>query len=187
MPNENKSISLSSSCRACWIVVGLSGVLFTDIVTVVDAFAGYSCCRSGIPATQPARATKWNSIRTPRLASQPLPLTTFVLRRPTDSTRGLAMSNAVSTQDSSLRRLAELPGRRYILVGGKGGVGKTSTSAAIAIKFADEGLRTLVLSTDPAHSLGDALMTDLSSGKVTPVAEQGGNLYALEVDLEEVC
>jgi len=70
-------------------------------------------------------------------------------------------------------------------VGGKGGVGKTSTSAAIAIKFADEGLRTLVISTDPAHSLGDALMADLSGGKVTPVAEQGGNLYALEVDLEE--
>jgi len=69
-------------------------------------------------------------------------------------------------------------------VGGKGGVGKTSTSAAIAIKFADEGLRTLVISTDPAHSLGDALMADLSGGKVTPVAEQGGNLYALEVDLE---
>jgi len=55
----------------------------------------------------------------------------------------------------------------------------------MAVKFADEGLRTLVLSTDPAHSLGDALMTDLSGGKVTPVAEQGGNLYALEVDLQE--
>ena len=39
-------------------------------------------------------------------------------------------------------------------------------SSAIAVKFADEGLRTLVISTDPAHSLGDALMTDLSGGKV---------------------
>jgi len=39
-------------------------------------------------------------------------------------------------------------------------------SSAIAIKLADEGLKTLVISTDPAHSLGDALMTDLSSGKV---------------------
>ena len=96
------------------------------------------------------------------------------------------MSNVVSSHDTSLQRLVDLPGRRYILVGGKGGVGKTSTSAAIAIKLADEGLRTLVLSTDPAHSLGDALMTDLSSGKVTPVSEQGGNLYALEVDLVEV-
>ena len=37
-------------------------------------------------------------------------------------------SNLVSVQDSSLQRLVGLPGRRYILVGGKGGVGKTSTS-----------------------------------------------------------
>ena len=86
-------------------------------------------------------------------------------------------------EDESLQRLVDLPGRRYILVGGKGGVGKTSTSSAIAVKLADEGLKTLIISTDPAHSLGDALMTDLSSGRVTPIAEQGGLLYALEVDL----
>uniref|UniRef100_A0A7S0W1Q8 ArsA/GET3 Anion-transporting ATPase-like domain-containing protein n=1 Tax=Hemiselmis tepida TaxID=464990 RepID=A0A7S0W1Q8_9CRYP len=85
----------------------------------------------------------------------------------------------------SLSRLVGLEGRRYVLVGGKGGVGKTSTSAAIAIKLADEGLRTLVISTDPAHSLGDALTTDLSSGRVTPISEQGGLLYGLEVDLQD--
>eukprot|EP00960_Hanusia_phi_P030407 748590-Hanusia_phi.AAC.2 len=89
------------------------------------------------------------------------------------------------TGEESLQRLVDSKGRRYIIVGGKGGVGKTSTSAALAVKLADEGLKTLVISTDPAHSLGDALMTDLSKGKVTPVAEQGGNLYALEVDLKE--
>eukprot|EP00292_Cryptomonas_paramecium_P018055 CAMPEP_0113712912 /NCGR_PEP_ID=MMETSP0038_2-20120614/31670_1 /TAXON_ID=2898 /ORGANISM="Cryptomonas paramecium" /LENGTH=98 /DNA_ID=CAMNT_0000639521 /DNA_START=68 /DNA_END=361 /DNA_ORIENTATION=- /assembly_acc=CAM_ASM_000170 len=94
-------------------------------------------------------------------------------------------SEKLTAPDSSLRRLMDKFGPKYILVGGKGGVGKTSTSAALAIQFADSGLRTLVLSTDPAHSLGDALMTDLSSGKVLPVAEQGGNLYALEVDLTE--
>jgi len=99
-----------------------------------------------------------------------------------------AANGCVSLRASSnegVSRLVDLPGRRYIFVGGKGGVGKTSTSSAIALKFADEGLRTLVISTDPAHSLGDALMTDLSGGKVTAVSEQGGNLYALEVDLEE--
>jgi len=87
-------------------------------------------------------------------------------------------------EDESLQRLVDLPGRRYVLVGGKGGVGKTSTSAALAVKLADEGLKTLIISTDPAHSLGDALMTDLSTGRVTPISEQGdGSLYALEVDL----
>ena len=91
---------------------------------------------------------------------------------------------SVGSEDESLQRLADLPGRRYVLVGGKGGVGKTSTSAALAVKLADEGLKTLIISTDPAHSLGDALMADLSNGRVTPIAEQGdGSLYALEVDL----
>jgi Mrp family chromosome partitioning ATPase len=46
--------------------------------------------------------------------------------------------------------------RRYYLLGGKGGVGKTSCSAALAVKFANEGLPTLVVSTDPAHSLSDS-------------------------------
>lgn len=45
---------------------------------------------------------------------------------------------------------------RILLVTGKGGVGKTTTSAATALRAADAGHRTLVVSTDPAHSLADA-------------------------------
>jgi arsenite-transporting ATPase len=45
---------------------------------------------------------------------------------------------------------------RVILITGKGGVGKTTVAAATAITAADRGHRTLVMSTDPAHSLGDA-------------------------------
>jgi len=45
---------------------------------------------------------------------------------------------------------------RVLLVTGKGGVGKTTVSAATALRAADIGHRTLVMSTDPAHSLGDA-------------------------------
>ena len=74
--------------------------------------------------------------------------------------------------------------QRLVFVGGKGGVGKTSTSSAVAVKLADSGLSTLVVSTDPAHSLGDALMQDLSGG--TPVAVNGcDNLYAMEVETTE--
>ena len=51
---------------------------------------------------------------------------------------------------------SERPVTRILLFTGKGGVGKTTTAAATALRCADAGLRTVVLSTDPAHSLADA-------------------------------
>ena len=45
--------------------------------------------------------------------------------------------------------------RRLLFVGGKGGVGKTTIAAALAVAAADGGHSCLVVSTDPAHSLGD--------------------------------
>ncbi len=47
--------------------------------------------------------------------------------------------------------------RRFVLLGGKGGVGKTSMSASLGVRLAAEGHDTLVVSTDPAHSLSDSL------------------------------
>lgn len=46
--------------------------------------------------------------------------------------------------------------RKYYMLGGKGGVGKTSLAASLAVKFANSGHPTLVVSTDPAHSLSDS-------------------------------
>ena len=46
--------------------------------------------------------------------------------------------------------------RKYHMLGGKGGVGKTSCAASLAVKFANSGHPTLVVSTDPAHSLSDS-------------------------------
>jgi len=73
------------------------------------------------------------------------------------------------------------PDNRFCFVGGKGGVGKTSTSAALGVESADSGLKTLIISTDPAHSLSDALDIQLSGD---PVVVDGteGNLFAMEVD-----
>ncbi|MGQ4874736.1 MAG: ArsA family ATPase [Promethearchaeia archaeon] len=68
-----------------------------------------------------------------------------------------------------------------IMFGGKGGVGKTSCAAAAAIWAAEHGRRTLIISTDPAHSLGDSLGQDLPPGLPTPV-NGIDNLYALEID-----
>ncbi|MEX2582769.1 MAG: ArsA-related P-loop ATPase, partial [Gemmatimonadota bacterium] len=52
-------------------------------------------------------------------------------------------------------------GSRLTFIGGKGGVGKTTVAAALAVEIAVAGERVLVLSTDPAHSLGDALGVEL--------------------------
>jgi arsenite/tail-anchored protein-transporting ATPase len=62
--------------------------------------------------------------------------------------------------------------------------GKTSSSSAIAVACSDAGLRTLIVSTDPAHSLGDALAVDLSSGNIEPIVTEE-NLSALEIDVHK--
>lgn len=46
--------------------------------------------------------------------------------------------------------------RKYFMLGGKGGVGKTSCASSLAVKFANHGHPTIVVSTDPAHSLSDS-------------------------------
>jgi arsenite-transporting ATPase len=70
---------------------------------------------------------------------------------------------------------------RIILYTGKGGVGKTSVAAATARRCAAAGLRTVALSTDPAHSLSDSLEAPLG-GEPTPV---GPRLFGQEVQAQE--
>ncbi|MBM7572183.1 ArsA family ATPase [Aquibacillus albus] len=67
-----------------------------------------------------------------------------------------------------------------IFVGGKGGVGKSTTSAAIAHQTASKGRETLLVSTDPAHNLGDIFDMELR-GSITRVAN---HLSILEIDSE---
>jgi len=76
---------------------------------------------------------------------------------------------------------------RVVLFTGKGGVGKTTTAAATAVQAARQGIKTLVMSTDAAHSLGDALGVDLAAAAdnpdlvVDPVVEIEPGLYALQL------
>ncbi|MDR2966676.1 MAG: arsenical pump-driving ATPase GET3 [Methanobacteriaceae archaeon] len=66
----------------------------------------------------------------------------------------------------------------FIFIGGKGGVGKTSISAATGLWMVEQGKKTLIVSTDPAHSLSDSFETFIGHSP-TLIRE---NLYAVEID-----
>jgi len=70
---------------------------------------------------------------------------------------------------------------RILLFTGKGGVGKTTVAAATAVRAAAAGHRTLIMSTDPAHSLADSFDVALRS-RAQPVT---GNLWAEQIDSQE--
>jgi len=68
---------------------------------------------------------------------------------------------------------------RLIIYTGKGGTGKTVTSCSTAIKLAEHNYKTLVISADPAHTLGDAFMVPDIGHEPKEVLS---NLYALQID-----
>lgn len=68
--------------------------------------------------------------------------------------------------------------RRYTFFGGKGGTGKTTCASSYALSLARRGVRTLVVSTDPAHSLADAVGRPIGS----EVIKLEPNLWGLEID-----
>jgi arsenite-transporting ATPase len=67
---------------------------------------------------------------------------------------------------------------QFCLFAGKGGVGKTSIAAATALYFAGKGKKTLIISTDPAHSLSDSFEAKIG-GDIVKVNK---NLFAVEID-----
>ena len=88
--------------------------------------------------------------------------------------RAMARASFAFTKDAS---------QPYLLVGGKGGTGKTTCAAAAAIALAEQGRHLLVVSTDPAHSLGDILGQKLSA-RPAPVPVRRGRLHACELDAD---
>ncbi|MEK6973964.1 MAG: ArsA-related P-loop ATPase [Nanoarchaeota archaeon] len=64
----------------------------------------------------------------------------------------------------------QLIDNKLLLFGGKGGVGKTSCAAASSVYAASKGKKTLILSTDPAHSLSDSFEKQIGN-KITNIKE----------------
>ncbi|HEY5684493.1 MAG TPA: ArsA family ATPase [Acidimicrobiia bacterium] len=73
---------------------------------------------------------------------------------------------------------------RILLVTGKGGVGKTTVAAATALAAAEHGYRTLVSSTDPAHSLADALDVGLADQPTEVIPNLAGNQIDTQAQLD---
>jgi len=83
----------------------------------------------------------------------------------------------------SLRKIfEEHPERRYIMFGGKGGLGKTTFSAATAYWLAKQGHKVLVFSVDPQASLSDIFQRDIFGKGAVEIIP---NLYAQEIDADQ--
>src|SRR5688500_8472362 len=77
---------------------------------------------------------------------------------------------------------AQNPDRRYIMFGGKGGLGKTTFSAATAYWLAQQGKRVLVFSVDPQASLSDIFQQNIFGKGPVRIMD---NLWAQEIDADQ--
>ncbi|MBW0112301.1 ArsA family ATPase, partial [Pseudonocardia sp. KRD-182] len=85
--------------------------------------------------------------------------------------------------DLDVDALIDDPGTRVIVCCGSGGVGKTTTSAALAIRAAERGRRTVVLTIDPAKRLAQALGLQALTNEPGSVADAEGDLHAMMLDM----
>jgi len=210
-----RTTSTTTAAASCWVVavavVIVAAVAITNAASAVAAFHPSATRRGSATTLQDGTRTRtrpsflfgYSTNNHDRRNNGEI--TTLLPRRirrrqqyrnDDDITRLYSLSKLVeevSTDNaSSVGGGAGGGGAQTIFVGGKGGVGKTTVSSALAVNLASSAERerkVLIVSTDPAHSLGDALDEDLrqSKGKPVPMTDPvtGGRLWACEVDASE--
>ncbi len=88
-----------------------------------------------------------------------------------------------AVMDPRLKRL-DREQKRLIMIGGKGGVGKTTCASAIALHFSHQGKKTLIISSDPTPSLSDIFETEI--GDQEKLIRDTKNLYGIEISSDVV-
>jgi arsenite/tail-anchored protein-transporting ATPase len=180
-------VVVAETARYAAALPGLGLTLAAVIVNAMPATLDEDTSR-GLASLEPVSPEVPRFV-VPRLESAPigieaietwgLKLSALGSRRSAERVARKARVRAMNTPSASQPK-AVLPIRSLTIVGGKGGVGKTTTACALALLNASPATPTLIVSTDPAPSIGDALGMEIGDAEIDLPEAPG--LHARQID-----